>query len=198
MHNFRAFFSVLFFTLWGPGDVFSVACSRHLESRKSLKVVFCRFFFLFSVFLIVCLFFLFNSPFYEFPTNWTPRVEHPQGAVIVFPFTVALALSKANFVGLKYISPLPSCQPCIQFCFNSQGTWRRWLSILLKWRSPGPYSTILSTTVHKVSIEITPHYTHHTAAVPAEIVQWFSFPYIPNLETETKTVLGLPTMVKWR
>ena len=28
--------------------------------------------------------------------------------------------------------------------------------------------------------------------MPAEIVEWFSFLYIPNLETETKKVLGLP------
>ena len=43
---------------------------------------------------------------------------------MVFSFSVALALRKANFVighpfGLKEISPFPYCQPCIQFCFNS-------------------------------------------------------------------------------
>ena len=45
--------------------------------------------------------------------------------VIVFPFSVALALRKFNFVswniGLEWISPLP---PCIQFCFNSLFKWR--------------------------------------------------------------------------
>ena len=63
-----------------------------------LKSSLLPFFLLVVFYLFVC---LFNSPFCEFPTNWTPRAEHPQEAVIVFPFTVALALSKANCVGLK-------------------------------------------------------------------------------------------------
>ena len=51
--------------------------------------------------------------------------------VIVFPFSVALARRKFNFVsrniGLEWISPLP---PCIQFCFNSLFKWRLALASL--------------------------------------------------------------------
>ena len=51
--------------------------------------------------------------------------------VIVFPFSVALARRKFNFVsrniGLEWISPLP---PCTQFCFNSLFKWRLALASL--------------------------------------------------------------------
>ena len=54
------------------------------------------------------------------------------GAVVVFFFTVALALTKANFVsrniGLKQISHLRYCRPCIQFSLSlvqSQKSWRK-------------------------------------------------------------------------
>jgi len=60
-------------------------------------------------------------------------------------------------------------------------TWNRWLSMLLQWRSPGAHGSILASTVRQVRIKITPHYTHHTAAVATEIEQGFSFNHIPDL-----------------
>ena len=67
--------------------------------------------------------------------------------------------------------------------------WR--LLMLLHWWSPGSHCAILSTAIHQIRIKVTPHYTHHTAAVPAKVAQRLSFKYIPHLHRDDKSVINI-------